>query len=351
MKIGVFDPYLDDNGGGEKYMMTIAKCLSEKYEVDIFWNNEVDLLNIEKRFSLDLSKVKLTENIFRYPFVKKQIASMKYDAIVILSDGSIPILSSRKIYLHMQQPMLHSVSGKDKLKLRKITNIFVNSKFTQNFIEDNYKVQCNLLYPPVSIFGNYAKKENIIFHVGRFRILNVKSEDYKKQQVMIDTFKNLVNGGLKSWRFLLAVSLPNLDDPAFVKMKNSAKNYPIEFLINSSKDELWEKGSKAKIYWHATGFGEDLQKNPQLAEHFGISTVEAMGAGAVPVVIDAGGQREIVSDGVNGFLWKNLDELGEKTLKLINNPDLLKSLSRKAFERSKDFDEESFSKKVFEIIK
>ena len=50
----------------------------------------------------------------------------------------------------------------------------------------------------------------------------------------------------------------------------------------------------AKIYWHASGFGEDLETHPEKAEHFGITTVEAMINGLVPIVIDAGGQKEIV---------------------------------------------------------
>jgi glycosyltransferase involved in cell wall biosynthesis len=351
MKIGIFDPYLDDNGGGERYMMTVAQSLAEKHNVDVFWDNKEDLENVAKRFALDLSKVNLVPNLFEYSFINKQKVSSKYDAIIVLSDGSIPVLSSKKLYLHMQQPMFHKLSVKDKLKAKRLTGIFCNSIFTKEFIERNYKIKCDLLYPPVSIIGNKNKKENIILHVGRFRILNVKSEDYKKQQVMIDVFKELVDGGLKNWRFLLAVSLNNQNDPKFVAMKKSAEGYPIDFLINSSKDELWDKGGKAKIYWHATGFGEDLKKNPHLAEHFGISTVEAMGVGAVPVVINAGGQREIVKDGVNGFLWDNLDEFKIKTLELVNDPKLLERMSEEAYSRAKDFDEQSFSKRVFEIIK
>jgi len=351
MKIGIFDPYLDDNGGGERYMMTIAECLSEKNEVEIFWDNPEDLKKVKQRFSLDLSSVKITENIFNYPFVKKQKTSMKYDAIVVLSDGSIPILSSKKLYLHMQQPVFSTLSVKDKLKLKRVNKIFCNSAFTKDFIEKNYKVKCDLLYPPVSIFGNHAKKENFIFHVGRFRVMNVKTDDYKKQQVMVDAFKKMIDKGLKDWRFLIAVSVNEREDEKFRKMVDSAKNYPIEFLINSSKDELWKKGSKAKIYWHATGYGEDLEKNPQLSEHFGISTVEAMGVGAVPVVINAGGQKEIVADGVDGFLWDTLEELETKTLMLIKDSNLLDKISKKSFERAKSFDEKNFGQRVNEIIK
>ena len=120
---------------------------------------------------------------------------------------------------------------------------------------------------------------------------------------MINAFKEMVTKGLKDWKFVLAVSVQKKDETEFEVMQKAAKGFPIEFLVNKSNDELWDIYSKAKIYWHASGFGEDLEKNPEYAEHFGISTVEAMGAGAVPVVINAGGQTEIVADGENGFLW------------------------------------------------
>ena len=59
----------------------------------------------------------------------------------------------------------------------------------------------------------------------------------------------------------------------------------------------------ASIYWHATGFGTSEQMQPSKQEHFGMSIVEAMSAGAVPIAFDAGGPRETVDPGANGYLW------------------------------------------------
>ena len=354
MKIGIFDPYLDDLGGGERYMMTIAKCLAQENEVFVFWDNKADLKNIEKRFSLDLSKVKLTKNIFdgKTPYFNKIKNSANYDRIIFLSDGSIPFLLSKKVLLHIQQPITAAFpSAKDKIKLRRISKIFCNSKYTKKFVDSVYGAQSELLYPPVSIYGISEKKENIILHVGRFRVMNVKAKDYKKQRFMIETFKQMVDDGLKNWEFVLGVSLPDEKNEDFLEMREKAKGYPVKFLINADKDELWRLGSKAKIYWHASGFGEDLDKYPELAEHFGISTVEAMGIGAVPVVINAGGQIEIVEDGENGFLWNNVQEFTAKTLKLVNDIKLLESMSKKAYQRSLEFSDDSFCQKVKALVK
>lgn len=353
MHIGVYDPYLDDMGGGEKYMLTIASCLSDKNHVNIFWDKKSDLDVVLSRFSIDLSKVKLVPNIFsKHIFLSKRIfESKKYDAIITLSDGSIPILLSKKLFIHMQQPlpMLHPTL-RNRLKLSRVAKVFCNSYFTKSYIDRELGIDSIVIYPPVALHPKKTKKENIILHVGRFRVANVKNSDYKKQQIMIDEFKKMVKKGLKGWKFVVAAGVREEDILEFEKMQKSAKGYPIEFLINKSNDDLWEIYSKAKIYWHASGFGENLEKHPEAAEHFGISTVEAMGAGAVPVVINAGGQMEIIEDGMNGFLWSDLSELKEKTLLLIKDSDVLEKMSKESVKRAKDFGAKRFCEEITKMV-
>jgi glycosyltransferase involved in cell wall biosynthesis len=354
VRIGIFDPYLDDLGGGEKYMMTIAQCLSENHKVDVFWNNINDLKGLTQRFSLDLSKVNLAPNIFspKVSTAKRLVETSKYDAIIFLSDGSLPWVLSKKLFVHIQQPLkiMQTNSLLDKIKTTRVTSFFCNSEYTKSFIDKKFHLKSVILYPPVALNPKDVKKENIILHVGRFRVRNVKNDDYKKQGVMIETFKKMINKGLKNWRFILAVSIQEKDKNAFADMMKKAVGFPIEFLVNKNNKELWDTYSKAKIYWHASGFGEDLEKNPEYAEHFGISTVEAMGAGAVPVVINAGGQREIVSEGINGLLWDSIDELQSKTLRLIKDETLLNELSIKAIESSKKFSMEEFCQALNNLI-
>lgn len=180
--------------------------------------------------------------------------------------------------------------------------------------------------------------------------MNVDNKDYKKQQVMVDNFKDMVDKGLRKWRFVMATSIHDTNDSAFQKMIESAKGYPIEFVINKPNKKLWEIYNKAKIYWHASGFGEDLAVHPEYAEHFGISTVEAMGAGVVPVVINSGGQREIVTHGVDGMLWNTLEEQQQYTHKLIENHKLLATLAAAAKKRADDFSYEKFCEHVEELV-
>lgn len=363
MRVGIYDPYLDDLGGGEKYMMKIAECLAGQHDVSVFWEKKGDIDELVKRFSLNLSKVKFIKNIFskNVSLFERVIKSKNFDAIFILSDGSIPLLLSNKLFIHLQQPLpFVKVGLKTKFKISRVNNFFCNSYFTKSYIDKEFGIESLVIYPPVEIKAKKLKKENIILTVGRIRVREVVTSpsgvitamrDDKKQTVIIDAFKGLVKNGLGDWRLTLAVSVKNDEEKLFEALRKGAQGFPVDFLVNKTNEELWEIYSRAKIYWHATGFGEDLEKYPEYTEHFGISTVEAMGAGAVPVVINAGGQKEIVKNRENGFLWNNLEELQKRTLQLINDEALMEKMSKAAIERAAVFSGDRFCKEVRQMIK
>lgn len=355
MKIGIFDPYLDDLGGGEKYMMTLAECLSKNHQTYVFWDNARDLEELLKRFTINLSKVQITKNIFApdFGFLNRVLESRKYDAIIVLSDGSIPFLLSKKVFLHIQQPLenVEKKNLKTWIKFLRIKDIFCNSEYTKSFNSFKLSKNIKVIYPPVNIYPNNKSKKNIILHVGRFRVKNVFGvDDYKKQGFMVKVFKEMVDEGFSGWEFVMAVSVREKELEKFEEIKNSVKRYPVSFIVNSSNDALGEIYSKARIYWHASGFGEDLTIHPEFAEHFGISTVEAMSAGVVPVVINAGGQKEIVKEGETGFLWDTPEELKSKTLKLTKDNKLFDSISKNASQFAKTFSKERFCEDVNNLI-
>lgn len=356
MKIGIYDPYLDDLGGGEKYMMMIATCLAQQHEVTVFWDNDQDIVALKNRFGFSFEKITFTKNIFssHVGFIERARISRQYDGLIVLSDGSIPLVFSRKLYLHIQQPLQNALSStlKDKIKKHRITEVFYNSQFTQRCNSNLFPgVKKSVIYPPVTLIkSNNQQKEKCILHVGRFRVKNIKTEDYKKQGFMIETFKKMVDQGLKGWKFILAASVRKEDEARFTLLQKTAKGYPIEFHINKTNSELFTLYHKAAMYWHASGYGEDIEKYPEMAEHFGISTVEAMGAGAVPVVINSGGQKEIVTDGENGLLWNTQEELIQQTKRLVKDKKLLYEFSQKAMLRAKDFSKEKFCEAVQYLI-
>lgn len=350
MKIGIYDPYLDTLGGGEKYILSIASCLQEKHKVFLFWDDVQILKKAGDRFDIDLENVALTKNIFSSgSFLGKILETRNYDVIFYISDGSIPTLLSKKNILIFQFPV-NWINGKNlftKLKLSKIQSIICYSDFVKEFLDKTFPIKAVVLPPAVSSVNKNVKKENIILTVGRF----TKAVNAKKQEVLIDTFKRMHDGGLSNWKLVIIGSVLPSDKDYVDDLRKRSKNYPIQILDNVSFDDLISYYNRAKIYWHAAGFGEDLEKNPEKAEHFGISTIEAMSTGAVPIVFNGGGQKEIVKHKADGFCWNTLDELSDITKKLINDQKLWEDISKKAEERAKDYSNDDFCKKLENLIK
>ena len=357
MRIGVFDPYLDTLGGGEKYMLTAAWYLSQKHEVSVLWDQDGVLEKGAKRFNLDLSNVKRTTNIFaaNVPLYRKYLESRKYDAIFFLSDGSLPIVGS-KLYVHFQFPIewVNSASLLGKLKENRIRKIVCNSYFTKAFIDKKFNTDSEILYPPTFFKKDFPvmdlkNKKNQILNVGRLSTFP-DGGLFKKQDFLIKVFKEIVDKSIKDWELILVVNYLDRDKSLLEKLKSSVKGYPIKILENVSFEDLNKIYKEGKIYWHASGFGEDLRVHPERAEHFGITTVEAMINGLVPVVINAGGQKEIVKDQEDGFLFNNEQELLDHTTKLIKDETLLLKMAKKAQTKAEEFSTDRFCDRLDEIF-
>jgi len=186
----------------------------------------------------------------------------------------------------------------------------------------------------------FINKKNIILSVGRF----FPSAHSKNQLEMVRFFINNENK-LNGYEYHLAGSISNLkEDQEYLRKikKISSKSNNVIIHENCKYEDLMELYAQAKVFWHATGFGVNEEQMPEKMEHFGITTVEAMSYGVVPIVIQKGGQSEIVIEGVNGFLWKNEEECIEKTRKIIKEDKMRTVMAQKAVERSKRFSTERF---------
>lgn len=324
MKIGIYDPYLDTLSGGEKYMLSIALCLQDDHEVVIFWDKakEQEIRSKAKeRFGFDLEKIAFAPSLFSksVSFLTRYNKSKDYDLLFYLSDGSLPVVACDLI-VHFQSPMLwlKGRSLKNRLKMRRIKTVICNSNFTKSYVDKIFGIESKIVYPPVSIQGRYqpTKKERIILNAGRFGI-NWAGSSFKKQDILAEAFARLYTEGLKGWKLVFVMNVKDDALSAVDDLKNKYKDTPIEFVLNPNNRDLWKWYEKATFYWHAAGFAEDVTTHPDRAEHFGMTTVEAMGVGAVPLVVGAGGQKEIVEDQKNGRLWNTIDELIRFTKELI----------------------------------
>lgn len=389
LKAGVYDPYLDTLGGGERYCLSVVEVLlKNNYNVDIFWSGDQDILpKAEKRFGLELSAANLVPDIFqehphqiecvenqeilssiasrrftsddRITKIKKIVNKIKitrqYDVFFYISDWSIPFLFSHNNLLHIQLPLAKSIplSQKiiNKIKLYNYNKILCNSEFTLNVAKPRLGSKCTVLYPPVDTkqFNPSGPKENIILSVGRFDTLF----NSKKQEVLIEAFKKMYDQkNILGWKLVLAGGVLNhMEENSFlIRLKEMASGYPIEFQINPDFTILKSIYESSKIYWHAAGYNVDEDLHPENTEHFGIAPVEAMASGAVPILVKKGGLGEIVTDGVSGYLWNTTEELVAKTQLLIGSPETMSQISQKSIEVASKYSKESFENNFKSIL-
>lgn len=355
MRIAIYSPYLDSFGGGERYILTIGEILSPIHKIELLIDNHLSAIDtqslksdLESQLNLDLSRVSLIKAPLgkKGSFFKRLAFLRRYDIIFYLTDGSIFFSTAKKGIIHFQVPFINKSPNNlwERVKLSTWDEAIYNSNFTRKYLEKDWSIKGRVVYPPVDIKSiKPLKKKKQIVSVGRF-FGYLRS---KKQEVMIQAFADLYNlGRIKNWSLHLAGAARGGDETYLKELKQLAKNLPIEFYPNLAFDKLVTLYGESSIYWHAAGFGET---NPERFEHFGITTVEAMAGGCVPVVINSGGQPEIVEDDKSGFLWNDIDELKEKTLSLISNPLKLKNMSNVAIFRSSLFSKEKFAKAILNI--
>jgi glycosyltransferase involved in cell wall biosynthesis len=74
-----------------------------------------------------------------------------------------------------------------------------------------------------------------------------------------------------------------------------------------------------------------------------------MSYGAVPIVYDSGGQRDVVSEGL-GARWSTLSDLVETTVQFIDDRDLRDQVARRAAASTERFSYERFRKDLRAIV-
>lgn len=349
----IYDPYIDTLGGGERYIFTFALGLIKNgYSVVLAWPGRKELSAAEKRFGLDLSKITVDEEAHKLcsqktAYTERMQFTKNYDLIFWVSDGSLPFLFSKNNLIHFQVPFkkLGSNTTINNLKTVFIKKFVYNSNFTRNVLEKNLqKDKGFVLYPPIDTDSfRPGKKENLILSVARFD----SPSHSKRQDVLIEAFRKL-SAEVKGYKLILAGGLLG-DEVVLQKIKTSAAGLAVEFVFNPDFTELKSLYARAKFFWHAAGYEINEELNPEKVEHFGIATVEAMSAGCIPVVINKGGQREIVTE-QSGVLCDSPEAIAKNTARLIADSASTEQMSRSATTRSKVFSVSEFDKNLVSLL-
>jgi len=111
----------------------------------------------------------------------------------------------------------------------------------------------------------------------------------------------------------------------------------------------WVEHSKLPRYYKSA----DICVFPSRHEGFGIVILEAMASGIPLIASDIPTFREIISDGIDGRLFKSedADDLSRAVIALYQYPHLRKELSRNAFEKAKMYSWEKIADKYVSLYR
>lgn len=233
---------------------------------------------------------------------------------------AIGLQISNVALLRSEKPLILAVSG-----------------FTRKVLREALGVDSQILYPPARLFhpgiGGDPRLPSVIT-VASFRtrkklqrVLDVAAQTPEAKFVVIGSSgpngRHLLEG---LQRRAAAMELSDR----------------VSFMMDARREELERHYWRSNVYFHPT---------PE--EHFGMSAVEAMIAGCVPVVPRSGGQWEDVldgRDGVWGFGYDSIAEAAETIRRLASDPELWRRMSLQAQERSRLFSAEAFSRNFLRIF-
>jgi glycosyltransferase involved in cell wall biosynthesis len=285
-----------------------------------------------------------------YTFACLQILSQYYDTLLVVPNGRLPDLEGASQYgLNMAglpwRPLgdnadwlrqfdvfigLNHAFFLPPMCRRNILSIFFPqypdwdttgydtlvtiSKYSAKWVKNYWGRDAEIVSPPIPVDDIITKtaeipKKKVITCVGRF--FEVPGGNNKNHLVVLKLFQRMK---LPDWQLHFVGAVQN--QRYYQTIRQSAYGDDrIFFHHNISRDEYLDLLGQSTFLWAATGYGAD---KPSSQEHFGIIAVEAMAAGAIPIVHESGGTPE-----VGCLTWEKPDELIGLTKDLIADPDVL----------------------------
>jgi len=163
--------------------------------------------------------------------------------------------------------------------------VLANSHFTADAVKREFRIDPLVLYPPVDIHPfkkeTQKTKKDLVLTISRFS--SEKGLEKIPAVAKSVNAKFVVLGSLFSeelYRKVSSLIRKNNVSDKVILIPDAPVAVKVEFL------------KQAKVYFHTAPL-----------EHFGISIIEGMGAGCIPIVSDSGGPREFVPN-----MWRYKDE-------------------------------------------
>ncbi|MGE0784339.1 MAG: glycosyltransferase [Sandaracinaceae bacterium] len=355
MSVAFYDHALHVVGGGQRYGLEMAARLADRYDVTLLTSQPIDKERLERWYGVPLSRcaleilplegfddprevpdVNAVGPRDRNPFDAVAAASERFD--VLVNVNMLALIQPRSPFSIF---LCHfpDIRRRDRFAVDDYSAVLANSEYTRRWTRERWGIDPHaILYPPVAMEAPARDKERLILAAARF-----ESGGSKKQHLSVHAFRSLLAAHpelTEGWRLALVGGSieqnPYLDR---VRELVASSTLPIELHVNVPRSALGELYARASLFWHPCGLGED---DPHLCEHFGMTTVEAMQNGCVPIVYDGGGLAEIVEHGESGYRFDRLGELVDLSARLIERDAERSRLSAAARRRAERFSRERF---------
>jgi len=279
-------------------------------------------------------------NCFKYP---------RFFAKCFLKAPIVPHFYSRK-----------AIRGElAKIIIDKADKIITSSKTVANYLEETYNVnkkKMEILYPPMNVnfyrpsdknqarrMLRQSEEDEIILYIGNLR------RNRFPEEIVLQTLYNLAKEDTK---IKLLIFTPRNDEniKRALEIKTKAKKLNLMANIRIKVENLSEK--KKHIVYVASDLFLYPSLDPTGAIEPPLTILEAMASGLPVISNDLPSAREIIHDGINGYLVSIRDEqdtgLAEKISELIGNSEIITKLSYNA--RKCIVEEMSYSNSCIKLI-
>jgi len=206
-------------------------------------------------------------------------------------------------------------------KIQRISLVLAISEYAKSHFDEAWKVPTVLVYPACNMIVPSHVRDNVVVTAAR-------GVPEKNLELFWEVARRCSN-----YEFVLLLTR----DPRFVEYSQVLQGTaPMNgrVIVDPEKEAYQETLARSKIYLHL-----------MRGEHFGITVVESMSAGCVPVVHDSGGPKEIV--GSSGLLWKDISDIPRLLMVADTSYEAISKLSR---ERARTFSREKFDKSFGEVL-
>ncbi len=321
-KIAVVSPNIEAFSGVTQTALSCIEALNEKGVIPDVYSAFGNQKKVNKKFGRKLKynfkKLLAPKRFALYSGILKNLQFLfkNYDYIYDFTN-SFPLNKNSGnyfVYVHFPEFILwkrgkyvggllkiYNIPNKsiNKIKIKFLDygqlDVACNSGFTKKNLNQCLNIKTNIIYPPVQIkeFENKNTKRSGVISTASFSI-----EKNQLMQVEIaESFPKI--------KFNICGKAERM--PSYFKRvkRKAGKVKNVQLLNDLSFEKLKKKLSQSLIFIHTS-------KN----EPFGISTVEAISAGCIPLVHNSGGQKEVVP--FKELRFDNEKEAVKKLKKILN---------------------------------